>query len=916
MSGIQHASNQSIRPFGSSEEYLYAMKEDLVEWWHELYGVDINVDNMMDVLETGALLCAHANNVTREAGDFSKKHGETLVEVPASGVTFVNAAQPATFLARDNVSNFINWCRSQMNIKDVLMFETEDLVLRKNEKSVVLCLLEVARRASRFGMAAPVLIQLEHEIEDELRVEMDAREHARRAPQTRLPNAQSLDDMVQHLLSRCTCPTQFPMVKISDGKYRVGDSNTLIFVRILRNHVMVRVGGGWDTLEHYLDKHDPCRCTSLTHKVAQRTATPIHEIKSRPCGPDSQTPLVLSRAQSPLEPVFWASAAPCRTQSALHPPRLSLSPDPGPQNTLNPNKLRQKPFSLTYSQSQDDTAIKSTSRTGRKATRGSPTPRLTSSLPRTARLSTPPQPECTGMTLVVQRAHSPTSLQGQQSTDQRLEQTWTKSQFVSKLRQNATAGPKNSQEIQGGPEKPAGLVSVRPLQCITPVQSLNTNRNSSANHQPPTISIQEFPNAGKAIKSPCASCPLNGHELMGVVSGDLHYRCPTAAGEDQLAGSTHHSTHITPVIDGNGTNLQRSSSHNSRMKYPSIPAHTVPNSPIHVGPSNSTATAVRRSRPDCEVDIRGRQGEMEGSYLFTPPPISAAQEAVMYQSLEEEILTNLQQLGTDSDDSDSGNSQHHLYPETKENHKSDHVLSAANQSPCPCVSFRPANAPNGNSQVITSECTNERIQLEMICAESAPSRPLRARKQESQTKTNLSQSSVSKPSKVSSCPSGMDSRESTEPSKATERKRLVGVGLIQDDSLNSGTDKPEKAQALTYSQKRSLKKPERVPSIYKLKLRPCIQPRRDHRSDQRPTRIPRPVFYRGQRTGDAIQTKNSADSTSISDIQKGLDSPHRTHSGNSQGTSPTFSPISMYATACRGTGQEPAVDQESEAWVS
>lgn len=23
---------------------------------------------------------------------------------------------------------------------------------------------------------------------------------------------------------------------------------------------MVRVGGGWDTLEHYLDKHDPCRC--------------------------------------------------------------------------------------------------------------------------------------------------------------------------------------------------------------------------------------------------------------------------------------------------------------------------------------------------------------------------------------------------------------------------------------------------------------------------------------------------------------------------------------------------------------------------------------------------------------------------------------------------------------------------------
>uniref|UniRef100_T1JGI0 GAR domain-containing protein n=1 Tax=Strigamia maritima TaxID=126957 RepID=T1JGI0_STRMM len=50
------------------------------------------------------------------------------------------------------------------------------------------------------------------------------------------------------------------MIRVSEGKYRIGDTQTLIFVRILRSHVMVRVGGGWDTLEHYLDKHDPCRC--------------------------------------------------------------------------------------------------------------------------------------------------------------------------------------------------------------------------------------------------------------------------------------------------------------------------------------------------------------------------------------------------------------------------------------------------------------------------------------------------------------------------------------------------------------------------------------------------------------------------------------------------------------------------------
>ena len=33
--------------------------------------------------------------------------------------------------------------------------------------------------------------------------------------------------------------------------------------QVLRTHVMVRVGGGWDTLEHYLDKHDPCRCAAF-----------------------------------------------------------------------------------------------------------------------------------------------------------------------------------------------------------------------------------------------------------------------------------------------------------------------------------------------------------------------------------------------------------------------------------------------------------------------------------------------------------------------------------------------------------------------------------------------------------------------------------------------------------------------------
>ena len=48
-----------------------------------------------------------------------------------------------SFFARDNVAQFINWCRNELGISDTIMFETEDLVLRKNEKNFILTLLEV-----------------------------------------------------------------------------------------------------------------------------------------------------------------------------------------------------------------------------------------------------------------------------------------------------------------------------------------------------------------------------------------------------------------------------------------------------------------------------------------------------------------------------------------------------------------------------------------------------------------------------------------------------------------------------------------------------------------------------------------------------------------------------------------------------
>ena len=60
-------------------------------------------------------------------------------------------------------------------------------------------------------------------------------------------------------------------------------------------------------------------------------------------------------------------------------------------------------------------------------------------------------------------------------------------------------------------------------------------------------------------------------------------------------------------------------------------------------------------------------------------------------------------------------------------------------------------------------------------------------------------------------------------------------------TLSPSDPSSERAKACPTKGKRTLRKPQRIPSIYKLKLRPRIRPRRDHRPEKRPSRIPKPL---------------------------------------------------------------------------
>jgi dystonin len=100
------------------------------------------------------------------------------------------------------------------------------------------------------------------EINSILRGIRRARSLAKRHP---LSDSEKIDHEIQHQVSHCSCSKRFKVLRVAEGQYRFGDSQKLRLVRILRSTVMVRVGGGWEPLEEFLRKHDPCRASGRTN---------------------------------------------------------------------------------------------------------------------------------------------------------------------------------------------------------------------------------------------------------------------------------------------------------------------------------------------------------------------------------------------------------------------------------------------------------------------------------------------------------------------------------------------------------------------------------------------------------------------------------------------------------------------------
>ncbi|KTG43211.1 hypothetical protein cypCar_00009689 [Cyprinus carpio] len=756
--------------------------------------------------------------------------------------------------------------------------------------------------------------------------------HSKRA----LLTSERTAERVREILGQCSCPSQFPMTKVSEGKYKVGDSSALIFIRqmefsnaktlksfvatgkcylillqknVLRTHVMVRVGGGWDTLEHYLDKHDPCRCAAFAHRYQQAKASgqgphskssSAHSSRSTSPGPhwrnEGIAPYKTSDRRS-LDPVLGATvhsspSRPGRSHHAAVPVEMetntgrptALLPRP-PRDRSEPchfNPLRNKESLLpTRRLSGDSDSSTASSKGGGGSTGG-------------GRFSLGTRhAHGDEVVLLVNRKEGKHVIErpgaGAQIPALRTPQTRARSasrerpasQSTSVLKPSPPKGPAEGHRTPRpergrslGPEGPRKLQAPRSLsQGKTPrarlgdvspgssprrrdPQSLSVDRREELRSK--HMSVASSRTSGSLARRQASSSTSNSPVKSSASGSPAKKGTVTSRPPAPWSPSTGSRKLLPPV-----TQPGRRSPHSS----PRSSHHHPPRSPR----SAHNARSAGRDQKGWANPHNQQQESQKDSGIFSLhllPSLDPQREQDLYRSFEAELLANTQQtkavqgkastgremrslqlpvsqqgLGvlpnssgdtnvTDSAYSSSNSSSSSLnvggkvgvLPDLRESKRTNPRTCALEDPPALLHSQIRGGLPNGRL-----------LEGERWGGKGGGLRKLPAISSSTE-EGEASNQSVGLPKDISG------SLPLTEVPMESQQDLEEWAGVEGDVPQNDCSYQDSSKDAVILRAKKGQKKAERVPSIYKLKLRPRIRPRTDNRPENSPSRIPTPAF--------------------------------------------------------------------------
>eukprot|EP00038_Savillea_parva_P006811 m.166039 g.166039 ORF g.166039 m.166039 type:complete len:1005 (-) comp12638_c0_seq1:109-3123(-) len=272
----RHDSLQLELERGKHQERMHGIYlEDIASWFQDLFpgherAVGMNRGNVIERLMDGVLLGMLANVVHDNLAQWTYKTKGPATDIQPP--VFKKDAKPGSFQARANIHNFIEWTRS---LGVPMSFETADVMDGGRAFHVSACLMDVARGAP-YLCALPALVEFERDIDaadkeggDDVFQDDAGSEHgsgdgdhtACASPdddgeRDRVAEANSIEALQAAVDAEAERQRreaeEAPEVKAADEKGKFWIKGQKMHIRAFNSHVVVRVGGGWDTLTHYL----------------------------------------------------------------------------------------------------------------------------------------------------------------------------------------------------------------------------------------------------------------------------------------------------------------------------------------------------------------------------------------------------------------------------------------------------------------------------------------------------------------------------------------------------------------------------------------------------------------------------------------------------------------------------------------